>query len=135
MPYLSATTGDLLRYKPAEYTIEIDGRTTHTSAIVLAFANSTQWGFGAHIAPGADLKDGLLDFVVVRDRGFIGNMFRAPSLFTSRIDRRKGIDTHRVREVTIRSRDAMLFHVDGEAVQGSDMLVARVHPGALRLRA
>ena len=135
MPYLSAATGDLLRYKPVEYTIEIDGRTTQTSAIVLAFANSTQWGFGAHIAPGADLEDGLLDFVVVRDRGFIGNMFRAPSLFTGRIDRRKGIDTHRVREATIRSRDAMLFHVDGEAVQGSNTLVARVHPGALRLRA
>ncbi|HEY0284647.1 MAG TPA: YegS/Rv2252/BmrU family lipid kinase [Vicinamibacterales bacterium] len=135
IPYLSAATGDLLRYKPVEYTIEIDGRTTQTFAIVLAFANSTQWGFGAHIAPGADLKDGLLDFVVVRDRGFIGNMSRAPSLFTGRIDRRKGIDTHRVREATIRSRDAMLLHVDGEAVQGTNTLIARVHPGALRLRA
>ena len=118
-----------------EYTIEIDGQTTQTSALVLTFANSKQWGFGAHIAPGADLEDGLLDFVVVRDRGFIGNMLRVPSLFTGRIDRRKGIDTHRVREATIRSREAMLFHVDGEAVQGSDTLVARVHPGALRLRA
>ena len=29
----------------------------------------------------------------------------------------------------------MLFHVDGEAVQGADSLIARVHPGALRLRA
>ena len=62
-------------------------------------------------------------------------MLRVPSLFLRRIDRQRGIDTHRVREVTIRSREAMLFHVDGEAVQGSDTLVARVHPGALRLRA
>ena len=60
---------------------------------------------------------------------------RVPALFLRRIDRQRGIDTHRVREVTIRSREAMLFHVDGEAVQGSDTLVARVHPGALRLRA
>ena len=43
---------------------------------------------------------------------------RVPSLFLRRIDRQRGIDTHRVREVTIRSREAMLFHVDGEAVQG-----------------
>ena len=74
MPYVSAAAGDLLRYKPVGCTIAIDGRTTQTSAVVLAFANSTQWGFGAHIAPGADLEDGLLDFVVVRDRGFVGNM-------------------------------------------------------------
>ena len=135
MPYLSATCGDLLRYKPVEYTIEIDHQTTQVSAMVLAFANSTQWGFGARIAPGADLEDGLLDLVVVRDRGFIGNMVRVPSLFTRGIGRQRGIDTHQVREVTIRSREAMLFHVDGEAMQGSDTLVARVHPGALRLRA
>jgi diacylglycerol kinase (ATP) len=135
LPYLSASAGDLLRYQPVDYTVGIDGRATQTSALVLAFANSKQWGFGAEIAPGADLEDGLLDFVVVRQRGFLGNMFRVPSLFTGRIDRCRGIDTHRVREVTIRSREAMLFHVDGEAVQGSDTLVARVHPRALRLSA
>jgi diacylglycerol kinase (ATP) len=135
LPYLSATAGDLLHYKPVEYTIEIDGQTTQASAMVLAFANSTQWGFGARIAPGAHLEDGLLDLVVVRDRGLIGNILRVPSLFTRRIDRQRGIDTHHVREVTIRSRAAMLFHVDGEAVQGSNTLIARVRPGALRLRA
>ena len=135
LPYLSATGGDLLRYKAVEYTIEIDRQTTQASAMVLAFANSTQWGFGARIAPAADLEDGLLDLVVVRDRGFIGNMLRVPSLFTRRIGHQPGVDTHHVREVTIRSREAMLFHVDGEAVQGSNTLVARVHPGALRLRA
>jgi diacylglycerol kinase (ATP) len=135
LPYLKASAGDLIRYPPVEYTITVDGRAIQASALVLAFANSRQWGFGAQIAPGADLSDGLIDFVVVEDRGFFGNMVRVPALFLRRIDRQSGIDTHRVREVTIRSREAMLFHVDGEAVQGSDTLVARVHPGALRLRA
>ena len=135
LPYLSAAAGDLFRYQPVEYTIEIDSQTTQAYAMVLAFANSTQWGFGARIAPDAELEDGLLDFVVVRDRGFIGNMLRVPSLFTRRIGHQRGIDTHHVREVTIRSRGAMLFHIDGEAVQGSDTLIARVHPGALKLRA
>jgi diacylglycerol kinase (ATP) len=135
LPYLAASARDLLRYQPVDYTSDIDGRRMHTSALILAFANSKQWGFGAQIAPRADLEDGLLDFVVVQASGFLGNMARIPSLFLRRIDRRHGIDTHRVREVTIRSREAMLFHVDGEAVQGSDTLVARVHPGALLLRA
>ena len=135
LPYLSASAGDLLRYQPAEYTIEIDGRATKTPALLVAFANSKQWGFGARIAPGADLEDGLLDCVVVRGCGLFGNIVRVPSLFMGRIDQRRGIDTHRVREVTIRSREAMLFHVDGEAVQGSDTLTARVRPRSLWLRA
>ena len=135
LPYLKASAGDLIRYQPVEYSITVDGQTTQASALVLAFANSRQWGFGAQIAPGADLSDSLLDFVVVQDRGFVGNMMRVPALFSRRIDRQRGIDTHRVREVTIRSSEPMLFHVDGEAAQGSDTLIARVHPAALRLRA
>jgi YegS/Rv2252/BmrU family lipid kinase len=135
MPYLRASTRDLLRYRPVEYTIDIAGDSVRTSALVLAFANSRQWGFGAEIAPGAELSDGLLDFVVVQDRGLIGNARRVPSLFLGRIDGREGIRTYRVREVTIRSREPMLFHVDGEALQGTDTLVARVRPAALRIRA
>ena len=133
MPYLSAAANDLLSYKPVEYTLEIDGRSTQTTALVLAFANSTQWGFGARIAPGASLSDGLLDVVVVQDLGFFGNAWRVPALFSRRIDRQRGIQNHRVREITIRSREPMLFHIDGEAMQGTDTLVARVRPGALRL--
>jgi YegS/Rv2252/BmrU family lipid kinase len=135
LPYLKAITGDLLRYDPVAYSIEADNRATQPRALVLAFANSKQWGFGAQIAPGANLEDGLLDFIVVEDRGLLGNMMRVPSLFLGRIDRQRGIETRQIREVTIRSREAMVFHVDGEAVQGSDTLVARVHPGALLLRA
>jgi diacylglycerol kinase (ATP) len=135
LPYLKASAGDLLRYQAVEYSLTVDGRTIDEVALVLAFANSRQWGFGAQIAPGADLSDGLLDVVRVSDRGFLGNMMRVPALFTGRANRQRGITTQRVREISIRSRETMLFHVDGEAVQGSDRLTARVHPGALRLKA
>jgi diacylglycerol kinase (ATP) len=134
-PYLKASAGDLMRYRPIEYTITIDGKTMQTSALVLAFANSRQWGFGAQIAPQAGLEDGVIDLVVVQDRGFIGNALRVPPLFLRRMDTQRGIDTHRIREVTIRSREPMLFHIDGEAMQGSDTLIARVRPRALTLRA
>ena len=134
-PYLAASARDLLRYGPVEYTIDIGGERIRESALVLAFANARQWGFGAEIAPRAELSDGLLDFVIVQDRGFLGNALRVPSLFLRRIDRREGIHTHRVREVTIRAPEPMLFHVDGEAVQGTDTLVARVRPAALRIQA
>jgi diacylglycerol kinase family enzyme len=132
---VTAVAADLIHYRPLVYTIEIDRRTTQTSALVLALANSPQWGFGACIAPSADIEDGALDLVVVQSRRTLGNLLRVPSLFTRRIDRQAGVQTRRVREVTIRSPEAMLFHVDGEAVQGTDMVVARVRPGALKLQA
>jgi diacylglycerol kinase (ATP) len=105
------------------------------TALVVALANSRQYGFGAQIAPAALADDGFLDLVAIEDRRFVGNMVRVPSLFLGRLDRQPGVRTTKIRELTIRSRSAMLFHVDGEAVQGSDTLVARVRPNALRLRA
>ena len=39
----------------------------------------------------------------------------------------------RIREATIECSEAMVFHVDGEAVQAGTELVARVHPGALKI--
>jgi diacylglycerol kinase family enzyme len=98
-------------------------------------ANSKQYGFGAHIAPAARFDDGLLDMITIEDRRFIGNMARVPSLFVGRLDHRKGVHATRLREAIIRSAGPMLFHVDGEAIQGSDTLAARVLPAALRLRA
>jgi YegS/Rv2252/BmrU family lipid kinase len=135
LPYLKASAADLLRYTPVDYAVTADGVTSQTSALFVALANSKQYGFGAEIAPRADLEDGFLDLVIVEDRKFAGNLARIPSLFMGRLDRQKGITGSRVRELTIHSRDSMLFHVDGEAVQGTDTLIARVHPGALRLRA
>lgn len=135
LPYLKATMRDLLAYAPVEYSITADGETLEMAALIVAVANSRQYGFGAQIAPRASFEDGFLDLVVVEDRRMTGNLARIPSLFLARVDRQSGVKSLRVREATIRSRTSMLFHVDGEAVQGSDALVARVHPGALRLRA
>ncbi len=135
LPYIKSTLGDLMHYPPSLYTVEIDGRSERREALVMALANSRQYGFGAQIAPAARLDDGLLDFIAIEDRKFLGNMARVPSLFVGRLDRRVGVHATQIRELTIRSTTPMLFHVDGEAVQGSDTLIARVHPAALRVRA
>ena len=135
LPYVTASLRDLIRYPPTHYTIEIGGSVEHTNALVIAFANSRQYGFGARIAPAASIDDGLLDMIAVEDRKLVGNMMRVPSLFVGRLDRRAGVHARPIQTVTLRSDNPMLFHVDGEAVQGSDTLTARVHPRALRLRA
>ncbi len=135
VPYLTASFGDLLKFRPSDYAIEADGRIVEMSSLLIALANSQQYGFGAHIAPAASITDGLLDLVAISDRKLFGNLSRVPSLFVGRLDRQPGVTTSQIRVATIRSKTPMLFHVDGEAVQGSDTLIARVHPGALRLRA
>jgi diacylglycerol kinase (ATP) len=134
-PYLSASAREVLGYLPLEYTIDIDAASVRRNALLVALANSRQYGYGARIAPLALLDDGLLDLVVVEGGSFFGNAWRVPSLFTGNFHRRFGVSTWKVREVRVRAGQRMLFHVDGEVVEGGHELVARVHAGALRVRA
>jgi YegS/Rv2252/BmrU family lipid kinase len=135
LPYVMASGRDLLRYLPVEYSIEADSQQFRSTAVVVAMANSRQYGFGARIAPHAMLDDGLLDLVIVEDRKLIGNLARLPFLFAGTVDRRTGVTVSKVRTISVRSRIPMLFHVDGEACDGGLELVARVHAGVLRIRA
>lgn len=135
LPYLLAATKGLLTYRAITYSIDVEGETFDTSALIVAIANSRQYGFQAHVAPTAVVDDGLLDLVVIEDRSVLGNLARLPALFVGGIHHLPGVMVSRVRHVTVRARAPMLFHVDGEATQGGTELVARVHAGALRVRA
>jgi YegS/Rv2252/BmrU family lipid kinase len=135
IPYLAASTKDLLKFRPAAYSIETDAGSLDTTALIVAIANSPQYGFSARVAPQALRDDGFLDLVVIEDRRFLGNLLRVPSMFLGTFDRQAGVTVMKVRHVRVRSEAPMLTHVDGEATPGGIDLVARVHAGALRIRA
>jgi diacylglycerol kinase (ATP) len=135
IPYLAASTRDLLKFRPAAYSIETDTGTFETTALIVAIANSTQYGFGAAVAPQALTDDGVLDLIVIEDRRFLGNVVRLPSVFLGGFDRQAGVRVSKVRHVRVRSDAPMLTHVDGEAMRGGTDVLARVHAGALRIRA
>jgi diacylglycerol kinase family enzyme len=124
----------LISYAPATYTITAAGGPPTTArAVGVVVANSAQYGNGARIAPGARVDDGALDLVVVEERSRWRTVCQTPRLFTGSVARMPGYSIRRVREVTIACAQPMMFHVDGEPVQGGTTLTACVHPGALRL--
>jgi diacylglycerol kinase (ATP) len=134
-PYLSASAREMLGYLPVEYTIDFGAASVCRYALIVALANSPQYGYGVRIAPLAVVDDGLLDLVVVEDRSFFGNALRIPSLFTRDFHKRFGVSTWKVGEVRVRANERMRFHVDGEVIEGGHELTARVHAAALRVRA
>ncbi len=63
--YLYAAVRALLSWKPAEFTVTVDGERHHLRGCTVAVANSQAYGGGMYIAPQADLSDGLLDVVAI----------------------------------------------------------------------
>jgi diacylglycerol kinase (ATP) len=131
--YLRLVTGVMLTYEPATYSISVADVRRSVRAVLVVIANSTQYGNGARIAPDARTDDGQLDLVVVEERSRFVTFCRTPRLFDGTVGRVPEYSIQPIREATIECPEPMVFHVDGEPVEGGTRLDARVHPGALRI--
>jgi YegS/Rv2252/BmrU family lipid kinase len=132
--YARVSARELWSYTPASY--RIDGSSQRARpALLVTFANSAQFGNGARIAPHARIDDGLLDLVIFEETSRLATLWGFPRLFTGGIARLRGISTRQITEATVEADAPMMFHVDGEPVQGGTKLEARVRPGALLIAA
>jgi YegS/Rv2252/BmrU family lipid kinase len=131
--YAAITARALASYAPRTYTITTPEGRQVSRAILVTVANSPQFGNGARIAPRALLDDGRLDLVVVEERGRWRTALNVPRLFNGTVEKIPGCSISPIQQATIESDLAMVFHVDGEPVEGGTRLQVRVVPAALRV--
>jgi len=135
LPYVTIAARELLTYRPPEYTVTVDGETISSRALLIAVANSRQYGNGALIAPDARLDDGQLDMVLVQERSPLATLWEARRLFNGTLAMAEGVMMKRVTQATIGANEPLRFHVDGEPVaETSTTLTIRIHPRALRIK-
>ncbi|HEY2934022.1 MAG TPA: diacylglycerol kinase family protein [Acidobacteriota bacterium] len=132
--YLRLGIGEICVYKSRPYRISFDSETIESRALLVAVANSRQWGNGAQIAPLARIDDGLLDLVVVEDRSVARRFLTAPRLFTGTLLGAAGVHHRKTASLTIFSDEPVIFHVDGEPKAPANKLTAGIHLKALKVR-
>jgi YegS/Rv2252/BmrU family lipid kinase len=132
--YLEIGARELAAGIADDHTIVADGEATSVRAMVVAIANSRQYGNGALIAPDAKLDDGRLDLVVIGARSILKALVQVPRLFTGRIARVPGVTIRTAREIEVVSGHAVVYHVDGEPHVGAASITARCRPQALNVR-
>jgi YegS/Rv2252/BmrU family lipid kinase len=101
--------------------------------LLLAVANSDQYGNGAVIAPGARMDDGQLDLVAVRPVGLLAASLLGARLFLGSFDR--GAPVRRLRGARFRIERAVAgaIHTDGEVHAAAAVLDVMVHPRSLQV--
>lgn len=132
--YAELTIRELFRGTPEEHTVVVNGATLRKRWLILALANSRQYGNGAIIAPRARLDDGRLDLVLVSSRPALVALMQAPLLFLGAAALVPGVTMISTTEVAISSVHNVLYHVDGEVYTAGRSVTARVHPLAVRVR-
>lgn len=138
--YAAIVSYELWRYESRQYEVRHDPDDgapagPASRAFLLSFANGSQWGNGAVIAPGACLDDGLLEAVRVEATSALAIARAVPHLFRGTIATVAGVTIRRIRAATVRASFPLVYHADGESCLGGTEILVRVRHKALRLRA
>jgi YegS/Rv2252/BmrU family lipid kinase len=131
--YVRIAVRELLAYRSATYRIDGGGVPRDCHALLVTFANGSQFGNGLRINPGARLDDGKLELVVFEESSRLRTCVALARLFADRAKGTRGLSMEPIERAVVESNHPMMFHVDGEPVQGGTRLEARVLPGALRV--
>ena len=130
--YAYAALLALARWKPARFTITLDGVERSFSGYSVALANSKAYGGGMFVAPRADLGDGMFDVITtghVSKRRFVANI---PKVFKGTHLEEPEVEYGRARSVTVAADRPFAIYADGEHL--TDLpATASVLPGALEL--
>ncbi|GAA1088939.1 diacylglycerol/lipid kinase family protein [Tsukamurella strandjordii] len=107
-----------LRWKPANFTVTVDGVTHDLLAHMVVIANSGRYGSGLNMVPAASADNGRIDVLAVRGEGsvvrLIGAMGEAK---TGTHVHRPEVVTFTGQEITVAADRPIPVHSDGDYLQ------------------
>lgn len=129
--YLKTIFTEVSKFKSQKYKIEIDGQLLEREAFMINFANSSQFGNNAHIAPFASLNDGLLDICIVKPIPLYQIPIFGLRMFSKRTHKSNYLEIFRGNKIKIlREKDSMV-HLDGEPIEMGLELNISINPLSL----
>jgi len=131
--YVRTGLRGLTKFRAEDYEITVDGKQVRERAIVVAIANTAQYGNNARIAPRASVLDGRLDVVILRRATLLSVPLLVSRLFAGTLDASRAVGTHAASEIVIRREAEGDAHLDGEPVILPRDLHIRVRPQSLHV--
>lgn len=132
-PYYALGLLEYVRFTPEKISLVVDGQELSAAPLILTAANTSQWGGGAFIAPGAKVDDGLMDFCVIPRAGVLRTIALWRRLMKGNIEGYGGFQLVSGKEALIKGRKATYAHVDGEPFDFEGDISISILPASLRV--
>ena len=128
--YVENVLKEGLKYKPETYEVEDESGAKRYKAFLIACANASQYGNNAYIAPGATMKDGEMDVIIMEPFDVLDAPHIAADLFMKTLGNNSKIKTFRTKQLRIHRKQAGAIHYDGDPIMtGTDIDVRIEHDG------
>lgn len=129
--YLRSAFEEYLKFQPEEYEIVADGHSFKLKAFIVAACNASQYGNNVFIAPGASIRDGLLDITIIHAGTPLTRARAGVELVTGLIKNNMIIQTLQAKKATIRRSSSGSAHIDGEPIRLGKEIEVSCHHGDL----
>ena len=114
--YVENVLKEGLKYKPETYEVADDTGTHRYKAFLIACANASQYGNNAYIAPGATMKDGEMDIIIMEPFDALEAPQIAADLFMKTLTNNSKIKTFRAKNIHIHRDHPGAIHYDGDPI-------------------
>lgn len=134
IPYIYLALKEFKQYIPKKYIVIADKQKLTIDAFLISFANSSQYGNNAYIAPDAISNDGKIDVSIIKpfkskDIPNIG--YR---LFAKNLNKSKFIKSFKASDIEITMpENEYQYHIDGEPFIGKGNIFIKVEKENLKI--
>jgi YegS/Rv2252/BmrU family lipid kinase len=130
--YVYAALRALVSWKPATFTVTVDGVRREFTGHSVVVGNSKVYGGGMYILPMAELDDGELDVMLSNDTRKLRLLIELPKVFKGRHVDSDYTEFLRGKEIDVSSDRPFAIYADGDPI-GATPARIRVEPRCLRV--
>jgi YegS/Rv2252/BmrU family lipid kinase len=130
--YLYAALRALASWKPATFTVIVDGEHHTMTGYAVAVGNSKAYGGGMFVLPQAELDDGKLDVMLTRHISKLRALRELPKVFKGTHGDSDHVEFLRGEEIEVSADRPFVIYADGDPI-GATPAMLRVERRCLRV--
>jgi YegS/Rv2252/BmrU family lipid kinase len=130
--YVYAAMRALATWKPARFTVKVDGRAHEVTGYSVAVGNSQAYGGGMFILPQAELDDGQLDVMLAKKTSKLRFLLELPKTFKGTHGESGYVQYLRGEEIEVSADRPFVIYADGDPI-GATPAIIRVERRCLRV--
>lgn len=132
--YVKAVLKEFAQYEAQDYTLTINNEKINKKAFLITFANASQYGNNAYIAPQANVMDGKIDVCILKPFPLYAMPKISFQVFAKTVNQSTYMDTYSSsEEILIERAKEGPIHIDGEPYEMGKFIKINIFPQSLKI--
>ncbi len=133
MGYVKAVLTEFASYKAQPYKLTLNNSTITRNAFLITFANASQYGNNAYIAPQADVADGKLDICILKPFPIYAMPGLVLRVFGKTAHKSSYMEALSATEIFVERLSEGVIHLDGEPAETGKEIRIAILPACLKV--